>query len=91
MQDHTFRLMIPSGKSLNLTNTVHLLGDVVVPLQRFLNDHNQTDLVTYVGMTLYFSSVYGLFSNDYCYVLPRNVVAVCPAVRALVSGRFGGG
>jgi len=72
---------IPLGDSLNITTAVGLISDVITPLHDYLDRHNQTNLVTFVGVTLYFRSVYGSLSIPYCYQLPGNILTQCPPPR----------
>jgi len=96
-KDNTIHRAVPSEGSLNLTFAFGLLPGVAVPpqsdpLQSFLNRHEQTDLVTYVELTLYFNSAYGHFSNDYCYNMLTNAFGVCPPARNVSpSGLVTGG
>lgn len=84
--------MIPAQGSLNVTNGLTPITDVVSQLQPFLDRHNQTDLIEYVGLNLYFHSVYGNLSVPFCYRLPENRLTICPAPRGPSGmGRPGGG
>lgn len=81
--------IIPGGGTLNISYDLPMIPSIVVPLHIFLNGHNRTDLVTYVGVTLYFQSTFGRFSVPYCYLLPSNVFTDCPPPIEGVKGHGG--
>lgn len=85
--DTTIHRIIPGSKSLNLTFSLQVNPQIKDDLRRFLNAHNQTDLVTYVGADLYLHTVYATsYSNTYCYQLPEKIFSLCPP-RYTVVGR----
>src|SRR5712692_1207188 len=87
--DVTWGKTIPAGASLNLTATVRMITDVVVSLRNFLVDHQNRDLVTFVGIILTLQSPYIGLSVPFCTELPGQTAAICPNVRAPTGG--GGG
>src|SRR3989454_12252752 len=82
--------LITGGSTLNLTSAFQIHPDAVDPLRVFLGNHT-SDLVYYVGLTVYLESVYGTFSIPYCYQFPGNTIAACPSSRAPSAGGLRGG
>ncbi|OLE88789.1 MAG: hypothetical protein AUF79_12885 [Crenarchaeota archaeon 13_1_20CM_2_51_8] len=82
--------LITGGSTLNLTSAFQIHPDAVDPLRVFLGNHT-SDLVYYVGLTVYLESVYGTFSIPYCYQFPGNTIAACPSSRAPSGGGLRGG
>ena len=81
--------LITGGSTLNLTSAFQIHPDAVDPLRVFLGNH--TNLVYYVGLTVYLDSVYGTFSIPCCYQFPGNTIAACPSSRAPSGGGLRGG
>jgi len=90
MSDSAFQRIIPGAGSLNMTYTFQILIDTNATLTLFLNKHT-TDLVKFVGVTLYFWSSFGRYSIPYCYQLPENILTICPPPRAAERGGAGAG
>ena len=70
-----------SQKSLNASQVVPLFTDVLSSLKGFLSNH-PSDAVTFVQAEVHMSSIYGPFSNTYCYSYPGDALTVCPPPRA---------
>lgn len=86
---------VPTQGILDLSYTFILFPDLTSSpqsiLQSYVNSHNQTGLITYVQITLYFLSSYGRLGNNYCYALPSNTIQICPEPRSPVTGKAPGG
>jgi len=78
-------------KSLNITGNVPLLSDVVDPLKSFIQTYNQTGMVTYVQTSVYMTSVYGAFVNDFCIEYPASTSTACPGIRPTPNFKSPGG
>src|SRR5881296_1033258 len=91
IQDRQILANAPARASLNITFVFALVAAAVPALRDFLSVHNSTsDLVTYVGVTIYLKSSYGRFSLPYCYLQPGNILTSCPPTAMPMPNHFGG-
>jgi hypothetical protein len=80
MRDFPINQRIPQVGSLNLTKSFEILLDTKDQLSSFLN-MTQSNLIYFVGVTLYFQSTFGRYSIPFCYELPSNMFTICPSPR----------
>ena len=76
--------IIVGGSTLNITSTFLIHPNAINPLRNFLGNHT-SDLIYYVGVDVFLSSVYKTLDIPYCYEFPGNIIASCPSERVFTG------